>query len=497
MTEYCHRLYSWPLAAFAGVFALAASACMTSDVATSESSNGAATDGRLRIVAANLTSGNNQSYDPGHGARILDGLDPDIVLIQEFNVGDNTATELSAWVQDHFGAGYTYFVEPVGQIPNGVISRYPIVEAGEWSDPEVSNRDFVYARIDIPGDRDLWAVSVHFLTANAGVRQDEAEEVVRRILDEVPDNDLLVFGGDLNTNSRGEAALDTLSAVVVTGGPFPVDQQGNGNTNRNRNDPYDHVLADADLQALAVPAVIGSSEFAAGAVIDTRIYQPLSDIAPAQQGDSGASNMQHMAVVKDFVIPVLGEPDAAPPAPDAAPPAPDAAPCPAPDAATPDAAAPDAGPSEIPTAMLVINEVLANEPGGDTAGEFVELVNAGGEAADLLGLTLEDGSAVRHQFGPITLAPGSRIVVYAGAEAIPAGVDNAVAASSGRLSLANGGDTVTLADSLGVLDTTTYAGALADEDGVSMNRSLDGDPSAPFVLHTALSAAPSSPGTAP
>jgi hypothetical protein len=36
-------------------------------------------------MAANLSSGNNQSYDPGEGARIFQGLKPDIVMIQELN----------------------------------------------------------------------------------------------------------------------------------------------------------------------------------------------------------------------------------------------------------------------------------------------------------------------------------------------------------------------------------------------------------------------------
>jgi hypothetical protein len=41
----------------------------------------------------------------------------------------------------------------------------------------------------------------------------------------------------------------------------------------------------------------------------------------------------------------------------------------------------------------------------------------------------------------------------------------------------------------------TYTSALSGTDGVSMNRSPDGDPAGTFVLHTALSASPSSPGT--
>lgn len=495
-------LYSWPVAALC---VLAIPACMASGVDTAESSAGAQTDIRLRVVAANLTSGNGQDYDLGHGARILDGLDPDVVLIQEFNFGGNTQAELSAFVTDTFGPSYTFFREASGHIPNGVISRYPIVSAGEWEDPYVTDRDFVFAQIDVPGDRDLWAVSVHLLTKSSGVRNDEAEEIRARVLAQVPDGDLFVIGGDFNTKSLGETTFDTLSALVVVNGPVPADQNGNRNTNANRSEPYDQVLADADLQALFVPAVIGSTTFSTGAVIDTRIYNPLSDIAPAERGDSGAPSMQHMAVVKDFVLQLAGDTDAPPPTPDAAP-IPDAAPCPGtidagiPDAAEPPDAAttPDAPPDQFPGTGVMINEVLANEPGSDPVGEFVELFNSGSAPVSLGGFTLSDSSQVRHVFADLTLDPGERAVIFGGASAIPAGIANAVAASSGSLSLSNSGDDVILADSAGnTVDAITYPDALTDEDGVSMNRAQEGDPSAEFVLHTELSSASSSPGTAP
>jgi hypothetical protein len=48
----------------------------------------------IRIMSANTTSGNNQSYrDPGN--RIFDGLHPDIVLIQEFNIYINSSEPAS------------------------------------------------------------------------------------------------------------------------------------------------------------------------------------------------------------------------------------------------------------------------------------------------------------------------------------------------------------------------------------------------------------------
>ncbi len=37
---------------------------------------------RVRAMAANLTSGNFQTYTPGEGIRLMQGADPDIVMIQ-------------------------------------------------------------------------------------------------------------------------------------------------------------------------------------------------------------------------------------------------------------------------------------------------------------------------------------------------------------------------------------------------------------------------------
>jgi hypothetical protein len=73
-------------------------------------------------------------------------------------------------------------------------------------------------------------------------------------------------------------------------------------------------------------------------------------------------------------------------------------------------------------AEVIINEIGANEPGSDTAGEFVELLNAGGTAANIGGWTLSDGSSVRHTFpAGTTLAAGKAIVVFGASSGIPAG----------------------------------------------------------------------------
>jgi hypothetical protein len=119
----------------------------------------------------------------------------------------------------------------------------------------------------------------------------------------VPPEDLLVVGGDLNTDGTSEAALSIL-AEVVSLSPRPADGTGNPNTNSGRSKPYDWLLADPDLTLLQVSTVVGESMFWTGLVFDSRVYSPLSEVSPVRSDDSGAENMQHMPVVKDFVLPL-------------------------------------------------------------------------------------------------------------------------------------------------------------------------------------------------
>ncbi|QSQ25658.1 lamin tail domain-containing protein [Pyxidicoccus parkwayensis] len=146
---------------------------------------------------------------------------------------------------------------------------------------------------------------------------------------------------------------------------------------------------------------------------------------------------------------------------------------------------------------VVLHEILANEIGSDAGTEFIELLNTGGSLVDLSGWTLWDATGVRHTFASGTiLEAGKAIVVFGKAASIPAGVSNAVGATTGGLSLNNGGDTVTLQKTGGtVVDTYTYAASLAAVDGVSMNRNPDGSATGSFVLHTNLSSLSASPGS--
>lgn len=253
------------------------------------------TEARLTLMAANLSSGTSQAYEEP-GIRIFQGLKPDVACLQEFNYGGG----IRSLVDTAFGTNYSYYVETDGeQIPNGVVSRYPMLSSGQWVDPNVANRDFAWAIIDIPGTQNLYVVSVHFLTAGSTERNTQATLLRGLIQTNWPGAALVAVCGDLNTVDRSESALTTLS-TVVSDTIKPKDQNGDMDTNAGRNNDYDYVLTSATLNSKHTNTVIGGLTFASGMVFDSRLWA--SPPEPVLSTDSGASGMQHMGVMKTFVI---------------------------------------------------------------------------------------------------------------------------------------------------------------------------------------------------
>ncbi|HEY9402263.1 MAG TPA: Ig-like domain-containing protein [Pyrinomonadaceae bacterium] len=171
---------------------------------------------------------------------------------------------------------------------------------------------------------------------------------------------------------------------------------------------------------------------------------------------------------------------------------------------------------------LVLNEILADPPDGaagdanrdgarsSTQDEFIELVNASTFDLNLGGYQLTtrgSGGAdtVRHTFAADTVvAPGMSVIVFGGAQAAtfdpahPAFAGALVqTASTGGLSLANGGSIVKLLDATGTtIEQLAYGGA-GEPDG-DRNQSLTRAPdvSGDFVMHETASGGRSfSPGT--
>jgi hypothetical protein len=257
---------------------------------------------------SDLTSDDRQTWSPdngnhsnpeGAGARILKGLRPDLVLIQEFN----TSMPPRQWVNATFGPGFSFTREEGAGIPNGVISRHPIAAAGEWDDPLLDNRDFAWARIRLPNGKDLWAVSVHLHSKQAENRRLQAELLVARAREKIPPEDLVLLGGDLNTRQADEPCLRVLGGAWVLPRELPADTAGDHDTNAPRNRPYDWVLADRELEVCAVPVRVAGLVFRGGLVFDSRSFPRLDAVPPVRAGDSGFKQMQHMAVVRDFLVP--------------------------------------------------------------------------------------------------------------------------------------------------------------------------------------------------
>ena len=259
---------------------------------------------RMRIVSANLTTGNHQKYETA-GINILKGLQPDIVAIQEFNYENNSNDSIRVMVDEAFGPQFYYYREPTRGIPNGIISRWPIVEDGYWEDIDegISDRNFVWSRIDIPGANDLYLVSIH-LKASSGLtnearRAAQSDQLKLLIQSNFPASSLIVVAGDLNLQSDDEYAYTNLLSFL-SDSPTPVDNLGNPNTNAKRVSWYDHVLFSSNMASMHTAVEMPSHSFANGLVFDSRVYTPLSDTPPVTIGDSAATNMQHMAVVRDY-----------------------------------------------------------------------------------------------------------------------------------------------------------------------------------------------------
>jgi hypothetical protein len=59
-------------------------------------------------------------------------------------------------------------------------------------------------------------------------------------------------------------------------------------------------MPDSTLAAHAVATWVGNSIYGSGLVFDSRVYTPLSEVAPVLVTDSAEAGMQHMPVVRDF-----------------------------------------------------------------------------------------------------------------------------------------------------------------------------------------------------
>lgn len=182
---------------------------------------------------------------------------------------------------------------------------------------------------------------------------------------------------------------------------------------------------------------------------------------------------------------------------------------------------PDSGTSNVVTLRvlikdpLVINEYLADPPAGDAGDangdgtrsssqdEFVEILNRSADPIDISGYKLFDADEVRHVFAPGTIIPAFEVAVVFGGGTPTGAFGNAAdnhlvfKASTGGLSLNNGGDSIILQDAQGHVLQQIVFGSKEGGASQSLNRDPDGD-GAIFTVHSIVAADPNrlfSPGT--
>jgi hypothetical protein len=159
-------------------------------------------------------------------------------------------------------------------------------------------------------------------------------------------------------------------------------------------------------------------------------------------------------------------------------------------------------------AATMINEIFADPPAGLSGDanndgtrsvsddEFIEFFNNTAGAADASGWSVSDNVSLRHLFpSGSVIAPYSFLVLFGGGAPSLPGV-NWQTASTGSLSLNNGGDTVSLLDSSAVVIHQVIYGNIGGKDQ-AVTLFPDGQ-GAEFVLHSELETAQGrlfSPGT--
>ncbi len=256
---------------------------------------------KLRIMTANTTSGEEQSYDDGEGIRIFKAMKPDIVLIQEFNYNKNS---IKSFVASTFGNEYSYY-RGSGDIPNGIISKYPIIETGAWKSNRVSDRKWEWAVIDIPGSRDLLAISVHLYTQDNEAEMEPLRKQIEQKLKKDGKDYYIILGGDFNQPDWKpiQNKLGQMFEVGTSYADWPADQDGMVKTNATRHKQLDYLLCNPDFCALETPTIVGEKSYPKGHVVDSRVYEKrgeIQEITPVKPDDSAANKMQHMAVIRDF-----------------------------------------------------------------------------------------------------------------------------------------------------------------------------------------------------
>ncbi len=273
----------------------------------------------LKIATYNVTK--IGATAGGSTERVFRGLTPDVALLQEWDMDGEWYAR--PYVDAAFGETFEFYLgdaPSVGtgwQQNNGIVSRWTILTSGSWANfTDTPRSSFAWAEIDLPGETDLLAVSVHMAAAEEDValREDQAGLIKGYIDDYVAGgfSGYIIVGGDLNAQVSNEAEILEFETFLNPRTHRPQDRYGNMNTNFGRDRPYDWIMPCPALDAHHTPLIIGTEDYqySQGIVFDSAIFwredppenprDVLWNLPPTRYGDSRDSRVDHLAVMKAF-----------------------------------------------------------------------------------------------------------------------------------------------------------------------------------------------------
>jgi hypothetical protein len=147
---------------------------------------------------------------------------------------------------------------------------------------------------------------------------------------------------------------------------------------------------------------------------------------------------------------------------------------------------------ELEDALVFVNEVLVLDSSASSAGAFVELLHTSEVAVELEGASLTGNAGLLVEFGTHRMEPGDSLVLCGSLAAPEMRCDLQV---EGDLILDWAGEHLEIRNSDGERTDDLYLPPAVP--GTSLNRSPDGEDTAPLVRHDDLSPTglASSPGT--
>lgn len=334
----------------------------------------------FRVVAANLNTTQAEGTTAA-GQRLLQGLKPDIVLVQGFYAGEIGNPAFVRQTFPEWTTPYLYMVANTAP-QNGILTRFPILnfERGAIDHTFDFSRAAGWARLRLPNDVSLLAFSIA-LSESAQERVFEVESLlpeIRLVQARFPGSYTLI-GGVTGADSLDDPTIARLAEVADLLAPAANDGSTSATatlTNVLRTRQMNAILPAPELVEYQRDTIVGAQFFPTGLVFDSRFYSPLADVAPIQPGDSASGRIEELLVVRDFELPTGPAPSPTPtpsPSPTASPtptesptptasPSQTATPTASPSAtATPTAtpsATPSPSPSPSPTLRPVLDDIL-------------------------------------------------------------------------------------------------------------------------------------------